>query len=276
MKQTDPNQNIYIANYWKWTLILIVMIISAGCGNSVDVQKNITATPTELESTESIEIQQQSLPKVVEACDVGAQETALIQDKIPDWSTLSVNACYQLWLQIKDDPREYVGKAIITFNNTFGEALDELVFRLYPNADRVYGGSLEVSSATISGNPTQLDVFLEDDTGLRLRLDEPIQPGETVLVELDFIGRLTDGFEDAPGTYGIFNYSQEADVATYINWYPILALRDEDGWQADPVIGIGDANGDGKDDLFLQYSKDGLNRWQVRLSTGSSFESNGD
>jgi hypothetical protein len=154
---------------------------------------------------------------------------------------LPINACYQLWLQINDDPREYDGKAVITYHNTSGEAVDELVFRLYPNADRIYGGNLEVTSATISGNLIQPEVFLEDETGLRLRLDEPIQPDETVLIELEFIGQLTNGFEDFPGTYGIFNYSQEDNVATYINWYPILALRDESGWRAEPVIGIGDA-----------------------------------
>lgn len=72
-------------------------------------------------------------------------------------------------------------------------------------------------------------------------MEDPIQPGETVVIELDFNGRLTNGFQDSPGTYGIFTYSQRDDVATYINWYPILAVRRDGDWQTEPVIGIGDA-----------------------------------
>ena len=161
MKKPESNQISFLAISWKWPLILTLMIISAGCGNSIDVENEINATPTELVSEESTEIQQQPLPKVMEACDVGAQESALIPDQIPDWTALPINACYQLWLQINDDPREYDGKAVITYHNASDEAVDELVFRLYPNADRIYGGNLEVTSATISGNPVQPEVFLE-------------------------------------------------------------------------------------------------------------------
>lgn len=241
MKIPDSIRSIISPISWGWFLILAVMIISTGCGNRGEVENEITPTVTELISEEGIEVQQESVPEVVDACDVGAQEAALIDDQIPDWSTLPVNACYQLWLEINDDPRDYDGKAIITYTNTYRDPLEEFVFRLYPNADRIYGGTLEVTSTKISGNPVQSEIFLDDETGLLLKPDEPIQPGETILIELNFNGRLTDGFQDAPGTYGIFNYSQEENIAIYVNWYPILALRDENGWRAEPVIGIGDA-----------------------------------
>lgn len=42
------------------------------------------------------------------------------------------------------------------------------------------------------------------------------------------------------------------------------------------VVGLGDANGDGLADLFLQYDEAGVRRWQVRLSDGASFVVHGD
>ncbi|MFT4974996.1 MAG: hypothetical protein ACI8S6_000882, partial [Myxococcota bacterium] len=40
-----------------------------------------------------------------------------------------------------------------------------------------------------------------------------------------------------------------------------------------PVL---DFNGDGMSDLVLQYDLSGTRRWQARLSTGGSFDYNGD
>lgn len=224
---------------WLWPAIIIMMVIIAGCGENLESGTVLDTSPKEEEESPTIPGENSS--EVVEACDVGAQDSALIQGQIPDWSKLPISACYQLWLQLNEDPRNYEGKAKITYTNSSQEALDEIVFRLYPNADLIYGGNLEVISAKISDNPVEPEIFLEDETGLRLSVDKPIQPGKTVVIEMDFNGRLTDGFQDAPGTYGLFNYSQDEETATYINWYPILALKGEEGWQTKPVIGIGDA-----------------------------------
>ena len=42
------------------------------------------------------------------------------------------------------------------------------------------------------------------------------------------------------------------------------------------VVGFADADGDGLNDLFLQYDRGGVRRWQVRTSTGRGFEDSGD
>jgi len=222
-------------------LILILVIISTGCGIKSEDNVLIEPVPTELEKREVPTTQTKALLRVIEDCDIGAQESALIPEEIPNWSTLPISACYKLRMQIADDLREYEGRSVVTYTNFSEEPLFDLVFRLYPNAERVYGGSLEVNSARVAGKTLQPELFLSDNTGLRLNLDVPIQPGETVVIELEFNGRLTDGFENSPGTYGLFNHSEEDSVSTYINWYPILALREGGDWQAEPVVGIGDA-----------------------------------
>jgi aminopeptidase N len=226
---------------WKWFVCALITMISAGCSLNQDENLVVESTFPGLEITPSLSSQVDMQASVLGNCDIVSQEAALSPDQRPDWTSLPLNSCYQLWLELQDDLTEYKGKAQITYTNLNDETLDDLVLRLYPNADRIYGGTLEVSSARVDGTQVLPIMFLSDNTGLVLSLDDPIESGETVVIELEFNGSLTDGMQDAPGTYGIFNYALEEGVATFVNWYPILAVRDDGQWQAEPVVGIGDS-----------------------------------
>jgi len=183
----------------------------------------------------------ENISSILDACDLEAQESVLISDLIPNWNTLPLSACYELWLNLHDDSTKYDGKAIITYSNLTDETLTDLVFRLFPNSKRVYGGDLVVTSAHVDGTQVVPEVFLADKTGLRLSLDESIKPGDSAVIELEFDGNLTDDLENSPDTYGIFNYAEEDNLVTLANWYPILAVRENGQWQAEPVVGVGDA-----------------------------------
>jgi aminopeptidase N len=243
MQRKESNHVDRIAPHWGWITfaVVLLMMISAGCG--LDAVEEVISDPNQSgidnSATQSPQVDFQS--SVLANCDIPSQGAALSPDQIPDWNDFPINACYKLWLNLQDDPKEYEGKAQITFTNLSDEILNDLVFRSYPNAERIYGGMLDFTSARVGGNPVQPMSFLSDSTGLRLLPDDPILPGETVVIELEFNGRLTDGFQDHPGTYGLFTYSQDEDVATYINWYPILAVREGGHWLAEPVVGIGDS-----------------------------------
>ncbi len=222
-------------------LFVFLAMISAGCGFNLGEKATSQSTQAGLANPVNQPSPQDTQSSVFGNCDIASQEAALSPDQIPDWKALPISTCYQIWLNLKDDLREYEGKAQITYTNLTHEILNDLVFRLYPNADRVYGGMLEVTSAQADGNPVEPILFVSDNTGMRLLLNDPLEPGETTVIELEFNGRLTDGIQSSPGIYGLFNYSLEKGVATYINWYPILAVRDDGRWQADPVVGIGDS-----------------------------------
>ena len=226
---------------WIWFVCALLTMISAGCSFNQDENLVVESTFPGLETSPSQAPQVDLHASVLGNCDIASQEAALSPDQRPDWTTLPLNSCYQLWLELQDDLTEYEGKAQITYTNLNDETLNDLVLRLYPNADRIYGGTLEVSSARVDGTQVLPIMFLSDNTGLRLSLDDPIQSGETVVIELEFNGHLTDGIQDAPETYGIFNYASEEGVATFVNWYPILAVRNDGQWQAEPVVGIGDS-----------------------------------
>ncbi len=232
---------IFILKAGYFVSVMSFFIIFTGCAlNSSDDQIPETAQP-DLEDTGIYNPSPEKAIDVLEACDIEAQESVLIPDLMPNWNTLSLSACYQLWLNLHDDSTKYDGRAVITYSNLTDETLTDLVFRLYPNSERVYGGDLVVTSAHVDGTQVVPEVFLADKTGLRLSLDESIKPGDTVVIELEFGGDLTDGLENSPSAYGIFNYAEEDKLVTLANWYPILAVRENGQWQAEPVVGVGDA-----------------------------------
>jgi hypothetical protein len=213
----------------------------AGCGGGPESIQTLERENNFKEGTKATPPTPKMDSDVLEACNQVDQESALVPGQVVDWNELELSTCYQLWMNLLQDRRGYEGKADITYTNESGDTQDDLVFRLYPNAEKVYSGELEVTSTWVDGTQILPDVFLPDQTGLRLPLIDPVKPGDTVVIEMEFQGRLNDGLESSPDAYGIFNYSQDEDVATYANWYPILAEWENGDWKAQPVSGVGDA-----------------------------------
>lgn len=178
---------------------------------------------------------------VLAACPPEAQAAAMRETQVPDWEALDLNACYNLTLTLDDDAT-YAGSAQITFRNDTGTELSDLVFRTFGNADIVYGGSLDITSAAVNDESVTPETFLSDDTGLRVPLPEPLAPDEMVVVTMDFGGEVPMGFESNE-TYGIFNRTDTEDgpVVTLANWYPLLATWQDGEWYATEVVGEGDA-----------------------------------
>lgn len=197
--------------------------------------------PTETPPTETAQTPEPLPASVLEACPPEQQAQAMRPGSTPDWNALELNTCYDLSLVLQDDAT-YTGTARITFVNESEETLDDLVFRTFPNADLVYGGALEITSANVAGQSVAPEVFLSDETAVRLELPEPLAPGGLTVVDLTFEGEVPVGFESSD-TYGIFTRTETeaGPVLTLANWYPLLAIRKDGEWYATPVVGEGDA-----------------------------------
>lgn len=214
-----------------------------------------------------------SLPEqmnpVLSACDPGRQMQAMLASHAPDLEALGVGVCYQLTLVIDPDIPGYHGTARITFLNQTEKPLAELVLRLYPNAEQIYGGRLEIIDANLDGAPIQAEIFLPDSTGLRLALEKDLAPGEPVVIDLRFRGTTPLNLKSSGSAYGIYNYTSASQVMALANWYPMLAVWQEDGWEAGPVIGIGDAVV--SETALYEVSISAPPGWQV-VTTGSAIE----
>ena len=147
---------------------------------------------------------------------------------------------YQITADIDFGNRTFDGELSLDYVNTESVPLDSLFFRLFPNGDSSYGnGSLSVQDMTVDGQAADTSLSLNNSV-MEVTLPEPVKPGEFRNLTMAFSGvvPLDYGGQGSAG-YGIYNFSQ--NVMALSGWFPILAVYDQDGWNLDPVSGIGDS-----------------------------------
>ncbi len=168
-----------------------------------------------------------------------------------------------------------VGSEIINYTNQENIPLKELYFHLYPNAfreaevpglpeyrrdefypDGFYPGGIDIdyvgfalpSPLNIEGiegeilppssepQYEELSYSIESVEGgegtiLKVALENELNPQDKLIIKIDF--RVT-----IPRMKNRFGYYRE--VTSVANWYPILAVYDEDGWHKEPYYHLGD------------------------------------
>ena len=127
-----------------------------------------------------------------------------------------------------------MGSEQIRYTNTETTPLEDIHFRLYPNLPG-YGGQMTVSTVWVNDQPV-MPVLEADDTVLRAPLSSPLLPGESATVTLDFEAQLPN---ETQGGYNIFSYSN--GTAALANFYPAVAVYDDEGWDIDIPPPYGDA-----------------------------------
>lgn len=122
------------------------------------------------------------------------------------------------------------GAAIVTgtqtldFTNRTGMILPDLVFHLYPNLPEL-GGRLDIDCAAFDG--VAVSPLLEDAGWvLRLPFKTPLAAGASTRVTLHF--QTTVPRNVAESKWGAFD--DEADRLMLASFYPLLAIRVDNGW----------------------------------------------
>src|SRR5215203_5792766 len=133
-------------------------------------------------------------------------------------------ASYAITARFRPDNHRITATMSVVFTNFTGETLDELAFRLYPNADYYDEGYLVIATAKVDGNPVTPDYHAEK-TVMYLPIKEALAPGGQVIVDLNFRTVIPT---NSNGTFGVFSYRTESNIWTLADWYPIIA-----GWDPD-------------------------------------------
>jgi hypothetical protein len=129
------------------------------------------------------------------------------------------------------------GEMSITWRNPASQPLEDVWFRLFPNAFYYGEGDLQVTDVTVDGAPVVPELAL-DDTALRVPLPAPVDPGESAAIALTFTSTVP---ANSTGSYGIFNRDTRTGSWVLADWYPILAVWEEgDGWALPEVTAFGD------------------------------------
>jgi hypothetical protein len=123
------------------------------------------------------------------------------------------------------------GHQVVRYFNNEDEPLSEVYFRLYPN---IQGGKSTVSQLIVNGN--SVEPSLESmDTSLRVDLASPLQPGESLVLEMDFELAIPTEMGGNYGLYGFFD-----DVLVLDTFYPMIPAYDENGWYKETPQNNGD------------------------------------
>ena len=144
---------------------------------------------------------------------------------------------YDISLSVDFDQGTFAGTMRVAY--TAPDRLSDVIFRLLPNGGGIYGdASLEVSDVKVDGRPVDAELT-GGGTTLCIPLSSPLEPGETIVVDLSFDGRGARSSEGGASGYGVLTKGEAA--ITLAAFYPLLAPRTEEGWVIHPVPGFGDA-----------------------------------
>ncbi|MGB7999625.1 MAG: M1 family metallopeptidase [Anaerobacillus sp.] len=125
---------------------------------------------------------------------------------------------------------EVKGTLEVTFKNNIKNNLSELYFNLWGNAETFEenGGGMNVSKIKVNGKKEKYEV---NETALHIK-GLSLQKNKKTTVSMNFNVNLPEQ-QDRFGWYG--------DTVSMGNWFPILSVYDDEGWNVDPYYPYGEA-----------------------------------
>lgn len=138
---------------------------------------------------------------------------------------------YHLDLQIEEG-NVVNGRLELLYTNQENAPLHELYFHLFPN---LLEGSIVINRALINGGEVMPTYESFNSSEMRLPLAGSLQPGEQVVVHLDFV---TTAPLESGRNYGVFAYIE--DILALAHFYPQVAVYDDEGWNVETPAEGGD------------------------------------
>jgi hypothetical protein len=144
-----------------------------------------------------------------------------------------------------DDPPHYIldvgidfealtvaGTAEIRYTNNEREALAAIYLRLYPNAEHYAEGETRIDAVNVDGVAATFGFEDQARTVLVVPLSAPLPPKAQTTLQIAFS-------VSVPRRSDRFGYDE--GVMSLGHWYPMLAVYDDEGWNRDPYVALGDA-----------------------------------
>lgn len=138
---------------------------------------------------------------------------------------------YHMDLQISDDLLLLEGHQEVLYTNREDAALDEVYFRLFPNTA---GGRASLSAVRVDGQDVE-PIYAYRNSAARVPLPVALEPGEQVVIAMDFTVEVA---QEMGGNYGLFGYF--GDVLVLDEFYPVIPVYDDEGWNVEDPPTNGD------------------------------------
>lgn len=145
----------------------------------------------------------------------------LVSEFIPTLAEFQNATQYTIELEIGEMVNQITGYEEILYTNIESEALDKIFFMLIPNTG---GDYLQVSNVTVNGKPVSIELAYKNSV-LKVFLAEPIEPGATIKISMDFSETIP---EEMGGNYGLYIFQD--NILALDSFFPIIPVYDEGGW----------------------------------------------
>lgn len=179
---------------------------------------------------------------------------------------------YKIDVDFNPEAKRLAALQKVTIVNNKTKEFQELYFHLYPNAfkmpdevpfpredmSRAYPegfapGYINIKKIMLESDEADYEI---DDIILKVSLNEPFKPKQKLTLTFDFEVQI-------PPSHGRFGYGQ--NTYNIANWYPILAVYDENGWHKEPYFSVGDPF----------YSEVGLYEVNIKAPKGYTIAASG-
>ncbi len=156
--------------------------------------------------------------------DSAPYQAGLIASQQKALSRIAAATIYHMAIEISDDYQHIAGRQAVRYINNEDAPLDQILFRLFPN---ISDGSSQVTNLTLNDEPVEPAYSLQDSV-MTVSMPAPLPPGEAAILSMDFEVVVP---QSAGGNYGIFAYLE--DVLALAHFYPMIAVYDDEGWNAE-------------------------------------------
>ena len=163
--------------------------------------------------------------------DRAAFEAGLLNPADVDVHQLQNASVYHLDLELSSDLASLIGQQEVLYSNGEDSALEEIYLRLFPN---LADGQTTVENVWVNGQEVE-PTFELRDSAMRLSLAPPLQPGQDVVIKIDFT---VDVPTEGGGNYGTF--ALQRDILALAHFYPMIAVYDDEGWNVEIAPESGD------------------------------------
>jgi hypothetical protein len=153
-------------------------------------------------------------------------------------STAGELSTYEIDVRLDVAASTLVGRERVSYVNTTDTPLDEVYFRLFPNAAYYDEGGVVISKLRVGGRAIASPELVVEETALRVPLPATLAAGDEIEIALDFAATVPG---NSSGSYGIFNRDDASGTWVLSDWYPIVAGYEADqGWSLDRPTAFGD------------------------------------
>ena len=164
-------------------------------------------------------------PETVPPTDRTIYKNGLVLEYQDILRELPYASMYEIKFIIADDLYHIAGNETVIYTNAEDDVeLNEVKFRLFGN---ILGGEMHVGEVFINDEVVIPNYSLNDSL-LTVPLKEPLQPKESITLRMDFSLTVPQSVEL---NYGVQAYYE--DVLALAHAYPMIAVYDDEGWNAE-------------------------------------------